>query len=420
MGAIDEWRGRVRPMKRCVAALAGTLMWAGTGGAVAATIDKFSPQGEIRSVCQVAVRFSEDVIAFGDPKAATPFNIACAEAGQGRWLDARAWVFDFGRDLPPGTLCSFRLKPDTKPLAGGGFTGKTEFTFSTGGPAVLSSQPYQGHNAIDEDQTFILRLNGAANEASVIEKAWCAAEGVGERIPVALTGGAVRAAFFKALKRDKDAADDKLLLLKCKQRLPAGANVTLVWGRGISTHAADLKQRVATSQDQPLKFKVRPEFKASFTCARDNANAPCSPYQAMALTFSSSVARGVADGIRIKTPDGEKKPVWTQDDQEAAVNRVSFNGPFPENAELTISLPAKFADDTGRTLVNASSFPLKSRTGEGTPLVKFAANFGIIELAQPVLPVTVRNVEPQLAQATVSIKAGAAPPAAGATLAEAR
>ena len=414
-GLWVQWCERVRPIKQAVAALSGALLWLGAGSLDAATINSFSPQGEIRSVRQVAVRFSEDVIGFGDPRAATPFNITCAEAGQGRWLDARAWVFDFTRDLPPGIQCSFKLKLETRPLAGGSFTGNTEFTFSTGGPAVMSSQPYQGHNAIDEDQTFILRLNGAANEASVLDHAWCAAEGVGERIPVALTSGAARAAFFKTLKRDKDAADDKLLLLQCKQRLPAGANLTLVWGRGISTNATDVKQRVATSLDQPLKFKVRPEFKASFTCARDNANAPCSPYQAMALTFSSSVARGLADGVRIKTPDGEKKPVWTQDDQEAAVNRVSFNGPFPENADLTITLPAKFADDTGRTLVNASSFPLKSRTGEGTPLVKFAANFGIIELAQPVLPVTVRNVEPQLAQATVSIKPDAAPQAAGAT-----
>ena len=385
-------------------------------GAHAATIEKFSPQGDIRSVRQVAVRFSEDMVKFGDPKAPTPFAIDCSETGQGRWLDSRAWVFDFKRDLPPGIRCGFKLKPEVKALSGAAMAGTLQFAFSTGGPAVLSSQPYQGSESIDEEQTFILRLNGPANEASVIEKAWCVAEGIGERIPVAIVGAWERTDFFKALKRDADAADDKLLLLKCKQRLPAGANVTLIWGRGIMTNAADVKQRVATSLDQPLKFKVRPEFKVSFTCARDNANAPCSPYQAMSLEFSSTVSRGVADAIRIRTPEGEKKPAWTQDDQDAAVSRVTFSGPFPESAELTIALPAKFVDDTGRIPVNASSFPLKSRTGEGTPLAKFAANFGIIELAQPVLPVTIRNVEPQLKQSTVTVKAsdGIANAAAGA------
>ena len=79
-------------------------------GASAATIDKFSPQGEVRAVRQVAVRFSEDIVKFGDPgvknSAATPFTIECTEPGQGRWLDSRAWVFDFNRDLPPGIRCS--------------------------------------------------------------------------------------------------------------------------------------------------------------------------------------------------------------------------------------------------------------------------------------------------------------------------
>ena len=386
----------------------GMLACVAGGMLQAATVERFSPQGEVRAVRQVAVRFSEDVVRFGDPKAAAPFAIECAEAGQGRWLDARNWVFDFGRDLGPGLRCAFRLKPELRALAGGAFSGKTEFGFSTGGPAVLSTQPYQGAANIDEEQTFILRLNGAAHEASVLANAWCVAEGVGERIPVAVIGGPARTEVFKALKREREAADDKLLLVRCKQRLPAGANISLVWGRGIATNAADAGQRVSTTQDQQLKFKVRPEFKLTFTCARDNAQAPCSPYQPLSIEFSAAVARGLADGIRIKTADGLRRPAWTQNEQDAAVNRVSFNPPFAENAELTVTLPEKFADDSGRGPVNAAAFPLKTRTGEGSPLAKFAAGFGIIERSQPILPVTLRNVEPVLKLAQVSVKAGAA------------
>ena len=389
-------------------------LWLGCGLAClagvavqAATVERFSPQGEVRAVRQVAVRFSEDVVRFGDPKAPAPFAIECAEAGQGRWLDARNWVFDFGRDLGPGLRCAFRLKPDLRALAGGAVSGRSEFGFSTGGPAVLSTQPYQGAANIDEEQTFIVRLNGAALEASVLAHAWCVAEGIGERIPVALVGGATRAEFFKALKREREAADDKLVLLQCRQRLPAGANISLIWGRGIATNLANAGQRVSTTQDQQLKFKVRPEFKLAFSCARDNAQAPCSPYQPMSIEFSAAVARALADGIRIKTAAGERKPAWTQNDQDAVVSRVTFNPPFAENADLTVTLPAKFADDSGRAPVNAASFPLKTRSGEGSPLVKFAAGFGIIERSQPILPVTLRNVEPALKQASLNIKAGA-------------
>ena len=69
--------------------LCASLAMPGTA-TLAATVERFSPQGEIRSVRQVAVRFSEDMVKFGDPKAAAPFAIDCSETGQGRWLDSRA------------------------------------------------------------------------------------------------------------------------------------------------------------------------------------------------------------------------------------------------------------------------------------------------------------------------------------------
>ena len=58
-------------------------------------------------------------------------------------------------------------------------------------------------------------------------------------------------------------------------------------------------------------------------------------------------------------------------------------------------------DDAGRPLANARSFPLRVRTDENPPLAKFAADFGILERVlpggeTPLLPVTVRNVEPVL------------------------
>ena len=37
---------------------------------------------------------------------------------------------------------------------------------------------------IEEDQHFLLRLNGPAVEASVLANAWCEVEGIGERLPL--------------------------------------------------------------------------------------------------------------------------------------------------------------------------------------------------------------------------------------------
>jgi hypothetical protein len=207
---------------------AGLALWSAVAGA--ATVERFVPQGEVRSVRQLQARFSEDMVRFGDANLPSPFDVSCPVAGRGRWLDARNWVYDLEVDAPPGVKCSFTPKASLRTLGGGTITGKASFAFSTGGPAVLRSDPYAGGMPIDEEQIFILKLNGAADVASVTQNAWCVVEGLGDRVPVKVVAGEGRAALFKALKRDKDAADGKLLLLQCGQR-------------GVIQHELDLKSR---------------------------------------------------------------------------------------------------------------------------------------------------------------------------------
>ncbi len=138
----------------------------------AATITAVSPQGEVAQVRQVVVRFSAAVVTFGDPRASDPVTLTCqgdVPAGTGRWSNDREWLYDFKQSLPPGTSCVVNARADWQPL-NGGLTGTTRFTFQTGGPAVLSSQPNPG-GTIDEDQLFLLRLSGSAVASSVLTQA---------------------------------------------------------------------------------------------------------------------------------------------------------------------------------------------------------------------------------------------------------
>ncbi|MBS0614240.1 MAG: hypothetical protein JSS24_13780, partial [Proteobacteria bacterium] len=48
-------------------------------------IQVFSPQGRIKGVRQVSVRFSTPVVVLGDPRLPDPFRVECAAKGQGRW-----------------------------------------------------------------------------------------------------------------------------------------------------------------------------------------------------------------------------------------------------------------------------------------------------------------------------------------------
>ncbi|MGA9028012.1 MAG: MG2 domain-containing protein, partial [Steroidobacteraceae bacterium] len=79
------------------------------------------------------------------------------------------------------------------------------------------------------------------------------------------------------------------------------------------------------------------------------------------------------------------------------LDSVQFKAPFPELSAIQVYLPQGLVDDAGRTLENAARFPLTLRIDDYPPLAKFSGDFGILEANEGgVLPVTLRNVEPNL------------------------
>jgi alpha-2-macroglobulin len=362
----------------------------------------FSPQGTVKHVTQVRVAFSDPMVPFGDPSSAgDPFAIECAEAGRGRWLDPRTWVYDFDRQVPGGTACGFQLRPGTRALSGRDVQGKRDFRFATGGPAVVTSLPFEGHRSISEDQVFILTLDAAPDDASVTAYAGVAVPGLKDRIGLRILQGAEREQILAAqpwlLEREPD--PQRHVLVQALQRLPVKARVSLVWGKGIRSLTG-----VATERDQVLTFETRAAFLAEFSCERESPRAGCIPVLPMTLRFNAPLAAPAGAEAVLKGPSGR---TW-----RAAVTSdgaVTFDGPFPEKAELRLEIPRELRDDAGRPLLNADKFPLRVRTGPYPPLAKFSARFGIVEASDPVLPVTVRNLEPRPAARVLAAAPDAAP-----------
>jgi len=376
------------------------------GAAQAFQVDRFTPQGEVARVNQAHARFSEDMVAFGAQDLPAPFLLQCPERGSGRWLNAREWAYQFEGSLPPGTDCRFSLREDLRALAGSAARGRTVFAFTTGGPAIVRSIPWEGAR-IEEEQPFVLILTGPAARESVLAHAWCQAQGVADRIPIAHVSEAERDALRAHLKL-RDPAD-RVVIARCAQRLPPGAKVTLVWGAGIEALRDGKPTGIVTRVVQRLHYAVRPEFRATLHCTRENARAPCAPVAPLRLEFSTQVARSLAEAIVLRTPQGPRRPQFASDDRAASVSEVRFKGPFAGLAELTLELPADFADLEGRRLVNASAFPLRVPLADSPPLLKFpAATFGIVELApDAALPLTVRHIEPEFASGDGAVPANA-------------
>ena len=409
----------IKSDKQGVRGLAAVLL-AGAAGALgpaaawaAVSVTQMSPQGEVAQARQLRLRFSEPVVPQGDPRQPDPARLQCeglaVPRGTGRWANAQEWLFDLAEPLPAGARCRLQLLAQFQPE---GFAGPREFAFSTGAPSVVQVQPGPG-SQIEEDQHFLLKLTGPVQEASLARGAWCEAEGLGERLPLQVVGGAAREAVLKARRITGEAAP-RWLLLACQRPLPPDARVRLVWGPGI---AAALNPQLLTRALQRFDYQVRKPLTAEFSCERERAGAPCLPIRPLSLRFSEPIAREQALGLRLR-PAGGGAVIATltdKDDHAAELSEVRFPTPLPENAVFMLELPgggAGIKDASGRALANAGSFPLRVATGAAPPLAKFAAApFGVIELptereagSPALLPITLRHTQQELAGGAVRIK----------------
>ena len=359
-----------------------------------ARVEVFSPQGTVKGLRQVSVRFSEQMVPLGDPRGIIePFDMDCPEKGTGRWADGKNWVYDFEKDLPAGIRCEFRLKPGLKTLSGKEITGQKIFSFSTGGPSIKVSFPPEGSNWIDEEQIFIITLDTEPDEGSVIQQVAFSVEGIQDHIGIRIIEGRKREEILKARFGYRKPPPLPMILIQSKQRFPSNGKVSLIWGKGVMS-----KTRVTTDQDQILRFQTRKSFSAEFHCDRENPRADCIPIIPMALNFSAPISKDQANKIVMKGSDGKIWKPQLEDTKETKfIDHVSFKGPFPENTNFTIELPPGLKDDSERPLTNANKFPLTVRTDKVPPLAKFSSRFGILEMkAEPMLPVTLRNLEPEV------------------------
>jgi uncharacterized protein YfaS (alpha-2-macroglobulin family) len=356
----------------------------------AVSVANFSPQGESSHIKQIRITFSAPMVALGNVAAPAPLTLSCPIPGKGRWIDERTWVMDIEGKLPAYQTCQAVIKPGLKSIAGNAVTGKKRFYFSTGPLKIERIWP-SDLDSIDEEQAFVVQYN----ETVPVPKPelFCQVEDSPERMPVVRLAAKDRDSLIKHFKLEK--SHSQIEVIKCAQRLPAGKKVQISL---LQPH----------SRMQKIDFTVRQEFKATFTCRRENAQADCSPLSAMQLEFSEAVPRQLAEKIRLVTSTGERKPAFSSYSSEPVVYSVTFASPFPVLSELQIVLPKDFTDDTGRVLVNAASFPLKIKTADAPPLAKFAAApFGIIEWNHAsAVPITVRHVENDLPLHSVQVGVG--------------
>lgn len=383
-------------MRNILCVVFAVVVWFTLGGyAAGASVELFSPEGSVKDIRQVTVRFSEQMVAFGDPRPAEPFAVQCAGKGQGRWIDGKNWSYDFEKTLPAGMSCTFALKQSLKTLAGTPVTGKRTFTFNTGGPSVRESEPWADGNEVEEGQTFLFRLDAPATETSIVKNVSCSIEGVRERVGIRLITGEERKKLLFDMGVSKK-EEENAVLFQCRQTFPPKAHVKIVWGRGVAS-----KSGVVTTKDQVLSYRARGPFTARFRCMKEKPQGGCIPLSPMRLIFSAPISKKDAAKITIATgKEAAKGKAWKpviDEDGESDITYITFQGPFPEKSLLNVHLPVGLRDISGRSLANADKFPLPVRTHTYPALAKFPDRFGVVESGkEAILPVTVRNIEGEI------------------------
>jgi uncharacterized protein YfaS (alpha-2-macroglobulin family) len=370
------------------------------------------------------IRFSAPMVALGDPRARGPFDISCPVPGSGRWSGQQSYVYEFAKPLPGGLRCLLTLRSDLTGLDGTPLVGPhSRYVIDTATPDVSAILPTRYSGPIQQDQSFLIATHVPADRASVAHEAYCAVDGIGEKLPVDLLPPDVPRKLIDGLGNSYDLKNfldqagidagaakrpgglRTLIALRCRRPLPPGREMALVWPNTIGGSGRTAQETMR------FDYKVIDEFTARFECSRTNPRAGCDPVEPAYVRFSAPVPRATAAQVRIQLANGRQFAPAGFDANEAdeegdggaspssagTVQSVKFTLPPDQPATAaTVLMPARVLDENDRPLTNARRFPLPVRFDEAPPLAKFAATFGILEASEGgVLPLTVRNVEPR-------------------------
>ena len=401
------------------------LQAAGVVRAQSAEVASFTPQGEVRRIQQVAIRFSADMVRLGNSgegDAAAPITVTCpestlsdADTPKGRWVDARRYVVEWPRDLPIGTRCTATLRERVKTLDGRDVARAGSWEFTTGGPKLIETRPYQGQR-IREHETFLLRPDARPDVASINRHLQCQAEGAAPMAVERLS----REEGLRAMRATMPGSDPATVerdwdqqwwqAYRCARPFSNHANhanhakVRLIWGANIAAISG-----VASRVDQIFNYTVRPPFTLNVTCGVLDGVPGCDPRGGLNFQFSYPVAPEEIDKIGITVDGGKRialRPVQRQTPQSYASSEALDL--YDDGGKVSVMLAGMMRDTDGRTLTNFGDFPKSISVAKLPPYVGFVQSGAVLARTSETgktaqLVVAARFVERQLTAKAVRI-----------------
>ena len=392
------------------------LLMAGVARAQTAEIVSFTPQGEVRRIQQVAIRFSADMVRLGEGDAPAPITVNCpqgaSEPGKGRWVDTRRYVVEWARDLPIGTRCVATMRAGVKTLEGRDVKAAGPWEFTTGGPKLVETRPYQGQS-IKEHDIFLLRPDAQPDIASINRHLQCQAEGASPMTVERLSRDEGVRALHTTVGGIDLANVERMWdqqwwqAYRCARPFTNNAKVRLIWGAAIAAVSG-----VASRTDQIFNYVVRPPFTLNVTCGMLDGVPGCDPRGGLNFQFSYPVAPEEIDKISVTADSaggGRRialRPVNRQSPHAYASSEALDL--YDDGGKVSVALAGMVRDTDGRTLTNFGDFPKTITVAKLPPYVGFAQGGAVLartsETGKPAqLVVAARFVERQLTAKAVRI-----------------
>ena len=236
-------------------------------------------------------------MAFGDPAAADPFDVApvpCRARAAG--VDTGPVGYDFDA-ISRGVRLRVPGARGLVTLGGQASTGPRDFAFATGGPADPKHDSARGQRVDRRGAGLRARARRRSPRTSSCGATW----GSRWRVPQArgfrvLTGVGARRRSRRAPRR---ANRGPVLVIQAVQRFPNRARVILVWGKGVAaaSGAADRTSRCTSKVRRSLTVRVdcraREECPAASRSRRSaSGSRRRSPWAGAAASCSEPAAGG--------------------------------------------------------------------------------------------------------------------------------
>ena len=359
-------------------------------------IESFTPTGDVHGEVQVHIQFSDFMFRLGEMPETHPVKSNCDGYGTGSWLNPKEWTFNFKKPIPAKTECVYDLDPTLQSVSGIPVVGPNRYSFKTAPARLANVEPfgessapslsYWGKNSmgIDPDQQFLLHFKDKITPEEIQKRFFFSFDGHSGAVGFKIASESELKTLLEKKRVYWDQKEGATVLLKPDLEFPDNGFALV-----------ELHDR----EGEAYYYRTRPFLEAQFSCNRDNANAPCSPVQRVEVNFNSEIEVEVLKKIRAIPSSGKGEPVAVDEkayEGYSYARTAAFKGPFRAGVSYRIEIPSKFTDIRGRSLSNADKFPLTVNFDSLPRVAKFPGHFGLIEAANPVLPISIRNVEKTL------------------------